>query len=595
MSSDSEESSSSSSGSPGLTGGSLNSPSSGGNSNFPKTNFHPQPGTLGNVSNGPRINGAFRQREDDSALATALAHGAAMVASGQEGTEGFLAATALPQSLLRDMQSAADDMAAAGTTVQLGDVAAMMDPDLAVGLLCFVRNQGNNVAYQIDGYNSQEALFRASGLVEKDHRIEFTRHELAVLPCAHYLTLAYYVSERAQGQLPLKDRKPRGLIPRLSANHRLYGISVADTARELCQLQLPEAALAARGGGMLPPLPPGQVQDGHSCGSRQHDPTKSYVTGLSLNAQLALKGELRRYMNAQYGVVYDAVMGRSGFGENKLNATHEIPILLSSEVCVELLSCKWVDLAWFETKSRDLHIMSKKSAGITIDREVWVDWPVEKVEMCWSNAKTLFDRLWIFAEELKLLWPQLWVQMQYLKIDQSDYYPLLKYGWVQYELLNEIARDFFATLTRPDLTEAQCREALDNFKIDEDSPRFRKSYGAKEKRHLFNVVNKKAPRDTAVDVTTDPNPTPKKKARAKAKAAAAAAAATGASTGSGNGGSNGGGQRKTLCYAFLSTAGCSRSACRHAHESAASLDAAASQKLKEALALRSWTPDPAKF
>jgi hypothetical protein len=152
-----------------------------------------------------------------------------------------------------------------------------------------------------------------------------------------------------------------------------------------------------------------------------------------------------------------------------------------------------------------------------------------------------------------------------------------------------------ATLTRPDLTEAQCREALDNFKIDEDSPRFRKSYGAKEKRHLFNVVNKKAPRDTAVDVTTDPNPTPKKKARAKAKAAAAAAAATGASTGSGNGGGNGGGQRKTLCYAFLSTAGCSRSACRHAHKTAASLDAAASQKLKEALALRSWTPDPAKF
>jgi hypothetical protein len=60
MSSDSEESSSSSSGSPGLTGGSsFSSSSSGGHSGFPKTNFHPQPGTLGNVSNGPRINGAF--------------------------------------------------------------------------------------------------------------------------------------------------------------------------------------------------------------------------------------------------------------------------------------------------------------------------------------------------------------------------------------------------------------------------------------------------------------------------------------------------------------------------------------------------------
>jgi hypothetical protein len=348
------------------------------------------------------------------------------------------------------------------------------------------------------------------------------------------------------------------------------------------------------------PLPPpllGQVQDGHSCGSRQHDPTKTYVTGLSPNAQLALKGELRKYMNAQYGVVYDAVLGRSGFGENRLNTTHEIPILLSSEVCVELLSCKWVDLAWFVTESRDLHVMSKKAAGITVDRDVWVDWPVEKVEMCWTNAKSLFDRLWIFAPELKILWPQLWVDMQSLKLVQSDYYPLLHYGWVQYELLNEIAKDFFATITRPDLTEAQCREALDNFKIDEDSPRFRKSYGAKEKRHLFSVVNKKAPRDTTGDAA-DPNPTSKKKARAKAKAAAAAASTTTTTTTTattgGRGGGNGG-RKKLLCYAFLSTAGCAKPVCHHAHESAASLDAAALQKTKDAMALRGLTPDPAHF
>lgn len=516
----------------------------------------------------------------------------AKVPEEQRGINGFLSATAVPESHLQDMQRAASEMAAAGTMVQLGEAAADMSADLVIGLIGFMKRQDNVVAYKIVGFESDNAMFKATSIVDHEAHIHFSRHELAVFPCAQYLTLAWYSSDTSQ--LPSPERKPRGLFIR---NVNPLVISVCDTSRELAQIACARGSMAASSSSMSPPHLLPQVQDGHSA-IRQHDPSKQRVSGLSPNVSLVFSGELHKFVNAVYSSVYDAVVGRGEFGGTC--PSEQIFILLSSDVCIQLMSAHWVDLYWFGTQSKDIHVMSKKGAGIIVNREDWSSWSVDEVEAAWFNARILFDRLFGAKPLLKEVWIGVYSEMQRLKLSQPMYFFLLRYGWVQYEIMNELASRFFAVITKPDVTMEEMEKAVRDFAVHEDSIIFNKMYSAIEKRHLFHTANSgKHARDTGTDTVV---PTLSKKQRKAAKAqadAAAAAKTTKVVNGGGQGGGVGGGRHKSamLCFPYLSTAGCPHSDanCRFRHEPAAGKSAPELVKIKAEMALRSLVADPAKF
>jgi hypothetical protein len=314
---------------------------------------------------------------------------------------------------------------------------------------------------------------------------------------------------------------------------------------------------------------------------RQHDPSKQRVNGLSPNVSLVFQGELHKYTNAVYSCVFDAIMGRGDYGD--VSHTEELRILVSSDVCIQLMSAHWVDLFWFGTQPKDKHVMSKKSAGIIVNREDWESWTVDEVEAAWFNARTLYDRLFSFTPVMMTTWDKMWSDLQRLKLTQSEYYSLLKYGWVQYEILYEAGANFFGTITRPTVTKSEVEEAVRQLCIDPDNAQFNKSYTAKERFWASRYpVGGKHPRD--VGVVGEPTLTKKQR-----KAAAAAAKAT-------NGGGHGGGVRpKGLCFSYLSTAGCTMAGCHFRHESASGLPVADVAKIKAGLVSRNLVADPTKF
>jgi hypothetical protein len=526
----------------------------------------------------------FRQVPNDPEVARALAHGAAIVGK-KSGTPGFLEATAMSksESLRLDMQKAATEMSSAGTMVQLGSVADVISGDLAVGMLCFVNVGNERVAFQIDQFDAAVALFGASALVNHDHKIKFSRHELAVLPIAHSLTLAFYNSAESRAQLPLTGRSPRGAFIRSVSP---FVISIMDTEREWAQIP----GLPIRDSMSPPLLPP---SDAHTT-ARQHDPSKQRVTSLSPNVSVVFQGELNRYVNSVYSCVYDAVAGRGCFGGGTSGSTHELRILLSSKVCIELMSGKWVDLCWFVTQPKGKHIMSKESDGIVVDREVWESWSVPQVESCWFNARVIYDRLLGFTVMFSTKWSNVWTELQRLRLEEYEFYPLLVYGWVQYELLHEVASDFFGAITRPDLTVEQMATALEEFKIDENSLRFKKSYGAKEKLQMLTVVNAKVRARETVMLDDDSNSDIKRTRKEKGKEGKDKKKVTIVPPTGGGGHAD---SSPLRCFPYLSTAGCDKSDadCPYLHETATSLGSKIKKAIKKGLTKRSLVPDPAKF
>jgi hypothetical protein len=530
-----------------------------------------------------------------------LARQAAIVGTSEvQGTKGLLASIAKRKDHFPAMQTAYRELSGEGSVLQLHDGGRVIPGALAKGLLGFLRLDGTLELFQVTGFDEAVDLFSAVSTMDKKNKITFTRHEMCVFPIIHVSQLAWYQSDEAKVDLPLAGKLPRGAF-----YHSVcpLGVTIVDSDRSLGQVDCGMMSSSSSVGGMSPPAVHAVELPG---AGRQHDPLKQRVSGLSPNVSLVFHGELHRYVNGVYGCVYDAVMGRGCYGG--VRQSEELNVLLSSAVCVQLMSAQWVDLYWFASHSRDIHVMTRVGDGIVVKREDWVNWSVDQVEAAWTNAYTLFDRLFGLTSVGRGKFILMYTALQRLKLSQARFYPCLVLGWVQYEILNELASKFFSVITNANVTIAEVQQALDDFCIDENDVYFNKCYNAKEKVHQHQQLLGLKGRGRDGGVSEDPNPTLSKKQRkAKAKAAAATANTTTATTtttganGGGRGGGGGGGNKgsrpksPSLCFSYLSTQGCALANCRFTHESAAGLEAAKVVEIKDRMAERTLVPDPTKF
>jgi hypothetical protein len=553
-----------------------------------------------------RVNSNSESSSSRSSGITALmARQTAVInASETQGTEGLLGAISKRKDHFPAMQTAYQELSNEGTVLQLHGGGRVIPGTLAMGLLGFLKWDSELILFQVTGFDESVELFKAASAVDRRNQITFTRHEMSVFPIVHVSQLAWYQSDDSKVELPLAGKLPRGAF-----YHSVcpLGVTIVDAERSLGQVDCGMMSTSASAGGMSPPAHLPQVLE-VAASSRQHDPSKQRVNTLSPNLRVVFNGELSRYTNSVYSCVYDAIVGRGAYGGR--NTWEELPILVSSAVCIQLMSAQWVDLYWFATQPREMHVMSRVTDGIVVMREDWVSWSVDKVEGCWANACMLFDIMFGMTQLLREAWGKVWIDLQSLKLSQARFYTYLVVGWIQYEILDEMGSHLFAWFSRPNVTEEELLRAVEDFRIDADSVKFNKSYTAKEKLHLQTLLQQAGKNRGREPTTDDPNPTLSKKQRkAKAKAAAAAAAAPpSTSTGAPNGTSRGGksndggvgkGHRKSpqLCFNYLSTGGChfSDAECRFTHTSAAGMPAPRVKMMKDGLELRQLTPDPAKF
>jgi hypothetical protein len=216
---------------------------------------------------------------------------------------------------------------------------------------------------------------------------------------------------------------------------------------------------------------------------------------------------------------------------------------------------------------------------------------VDEVEIAWFNARILFDRMFEWTPLMNGLWTGQWSEMQRRKLSQPRMYRLLRFGCVQYEILNGRAARFFAAITRPDVTVQQMQKAIEDFVIQENDIYFDRVYTEIEKEYNESQrLSSKHLRET--DGGANESPLTKKQKKEQAQKKSTATPPNGA-----GGSGSGGGSPKHRCFRYLSTAGCDKSDadCLFLHESATSLNAKSKKSIKKGLAKMSLVPDPAMF